>query len=503
MAEGEGEPLARDVRDEPEEARAPTRARTSAEAARPRVKKAATRGRPDWTQAVAPTPARRRSAAEEAERQRRRDRLGVPAEDARRRDAAHGEEGRDPEDERDAEAEADAAEEGLGLPRVETARGEEVGVGAADGRDEPDARRRRRGGSRGAEPRRLRRVEEDRLARRDAEAAEDREGVEAARDPGAHRLRDADAADEERRERDEAEEAGRPPDRLRAARAGRRASSRRGSPGTPSRRRFSALDASVALRRVGPLREVQEDAAGDAAAEAGERRPRESLAGDEDARADPERAGEAVGLGDDRPRDAEPGSAEGDLAADGDAEPAEEVGMGDDRVGSEEGREGPVGLEAELARRAGRAARRPSARRGGCAAPSPRTAADVPGSNTTVTSSSVLVRVPGIASIARVDARREGLERLDGEVGAEERARLAPDRLLERAGEPRDGDDGGDARAEAGGEEEEPPARPAALPRELPDEEAGLHDGLLVPLDPSRRGGGSGGPRGPRRRGRA
>ncbi len=420
--------------------------------------------------------------AEELQRSRGRDRLGVPAQDACRGDPADREEGGDSEEQRNAQPEAEAAQERLGLPRVEPSRREEVGVRSPDAGDEADACHGAEEAPEKAEARRLHRVEKDGLLRGDAEAAEDREGVEAARDPRANRLRDADTADEERREGDEAEEPGRPADRFAQlglavqpalhAEAGRpfEACLQRG--GRPSRG-----------GDVGPLGEVQEDAAGDPAAEPGEARPREPLPRDEDPRSDPEGTGEAVGLGDDRSGDPEAGAAERDLLADRHAEPAQEVGVGDDRVGGEERAERPVRVEAQLAdeRVVGldRLQLDEKAARGEALGHGRRPRLEDDGDE---------VFRSGSGSGDRLDrardGRRERLERLDGEVGPEEGARLAPDRLLERARETRDRHDGGDPRPEARGEEESFVRGSRGSPSRAGGRRARPSRRRLVPLDP-------------------
>ncbi len=258
-------------------------------------------------------------------------------------------------------------------------------------------------------------------------------------------------------------------------------------PGTPSRRVFRRGGRLSRCRDVGPVGEVQEDAAGDPASEPGEGRPRESLPRDEDPRSDPEGTGEAVGLGDDRSCDPEAGAAERDLLADRHTEPAQEVGVGDDGVGVQERAERPVRVEAQLAdQRVGgldRLQLDEEAARGEALGHRRRPGLEDDGNE-------VFRSGPGSGDrVDRLrDGRRERLERLDGEVGAEEGARLAPDRLLESAREPRDRHDGGDPRPEARGEEGHSPAGAAAFPRELAEEERGLHDDVSSrSILPSRR----------------
>ena len=424
-------------------------------------------------------PGRRRDAAEEEgegeepRSARGRDRLGLAPEDARRRDAADGQERGQGEQERDADAEAEAAQERSRLPRVEPSGREEVGVRVPDDGHEGEAG----GGAEEApeepEPRRLDAVEEQGLARRDAETAEDGERVEAAGDPGPHRLRDADTADEQGRQGDEPEKAGGPPHGLPELRLtvepALDANAR-----DPLELRLQRLRASSGRGNAGPLREVQEEPPPDAAPEARQRRAREPPARDEDPRAEAEGAGEPVRFGDDRPRDAEPDAAEGDLAADPHPEPPEDVGVCDDGVGSEQLPEGPGRLDAELSgERVGHLDRLQldeEAPRGGPARGGGRARLEEDGDE-------LLGPRPraGDRGHRGLDGGREGPERLHGEVGPEEGARLRPDRLLEGRRQPRDGDHGGDAGPEADREEREPRARPAALPRELAEEGAGVH----------------------------
>ena len=136
-------------------------------------------------------------------------RLGVAAQHPRRRHAQHGGERRQAEQQ--ATPDAQARGRAAGRP---AARGGSAAPGCRS--------RNRRGQRRAARPRRrgsptqaageaeqdgLAEVEREDLARAHAQALEDRDRVQPAGEPGPHALGDADAADEEREQGDQAEEA--------------------------------------------------------------------------------------------------------------------------------------------------------------------------------------------------------------------------------------------------------------------------------------------------------
>jgi hypothetical protein len=222
--------------------------------------------------------------------------LGVAAEDAGRRHASGRQERGQREDGREREAQEHAAQNARGLPGGDPAGGHEV---AEDHRQDGEHRRAERRAYEAAEER-----EEERLAQKkrehlpgtEAEAREHGEGVQPAREPGPHRLRDADAAHEQREERDEAQVLVDPRDAV--AEVGLALGVRLDAVFEDAvRRGLQRRDEPLEVLARSRRRELEQRLPHDTASEGFEARAVEAFLGDEDARAERERPADAVGLG--------------------------------------------------------------------------------------------------------------------------------------------------------------------------------------------------------------
>ncbi len=222
-------------------------------------------------------------------------RLGVAAQHAHGRHEAKRREGGDGKQQRHTGAQGQPSQGRFGLPGVDRHRGKESGE--ETGRDRQD---RRCDGNTGdasgeAEQRRLDGVQKDDFARAHAKTLQDRDRVKPRPEPRTHRLCNTDPAEDQRDERDQAEEARGPlqslPERGLGVGVGLHAHTGSRRDGGPQ-----GLGGRLRVRGIGAVFQLDEDHAIDAAPECLEPRALEPGQREHHARPERERHVDFVGL---------------------------------------------------------------------------------------------------------------------------------------------------------------------------------------------------------------